>query len=135
MSPRHSDEDLKLSFQDLSLASQKAANAISGLGVKKAVCILPKVPEWWIINIGTIRANVTLLPGTTQLQSKDILGRLTASGADCIIADQLVADKVRTFIQSFECLLFQKVIAFTVVTELVNRVSESRLLANGINVK
>ena len=96
VSPLHPDEDLKLSFQDLSLASQKAANAVSSLGVKKAVCILPKVPEWWIINIGTIRANVTLLPGTTQLQSKDILGRLTASGADCIIADPLVAEKVRT---------------------------------------
>ena len=98
VSPLHSDENLKLSFQDLSLASQKAANVISSLGVKKAVCILPKVPEWWIINIGTIRANVTLLPGTTQLQSNDILGRLKASGADCIIADQVVADKVITIV-------------------------------------
>ena len=43
VSPHHTDEDLKLSFQDLSVASQKAANAIQGLGVKKAICILPKV--------------------------------------------------------------------------------------------
>ena len=43
VSPNHTDEDLKLSFQDLSVASQKAANAIQGLGVKKAICILPKV--------------------------------------------------------------------------------------------
>ena len=61
-------EDRKMSFTDLSSASQKAANAIQSLGVKKAVCILPKVPEWWVINVGTIRSNVILLPGTTQLQ-------------------------------------------------------------------
>ena len=64
----NTSEDRKMSFIDLSLASQKAANAIQGLGVKKAICILPKVPEWWVINVGTIRSNVILLPGTTQLQ-------------------------------------------------------------------
>ena len=40
-----------------------------GLGVKKAMCILPRVPEWWIINLATMRQNVVLLPGTTQLQA------------------------------------------------------------------
>ena len=37
------EKELKLSFQELSLASQKAANAIASLEVKKAICILPKV--------------------------------------------------------------------------------------------
>lgn len=37
------NEETKLSYEDLSLASQKAANAIQGLGAKRAVCILPKV--------------------------------------------------------------------------------------------
>ena len=35
--------ELKLSFKELSKASQKAAIAISSLEVKKAICILPKV--------------------------------------------------------------------------------------------
>jgi len=87
-------EDRKMSFTDLSSASQKAANAIQSLGVKKAVCILPKVPEWWVINVGTIRSNVILLPGTTQLQSGDIMGRLISSAADCIIADPETAAKI-----------------------------------------
>ena len=73
--------------------------------------ILVKVPEWWLLNVATIRANVVLLPGTTQLQvtrslynnapifwyiikEKDIEGRLISSSADCIIADPATAWKV-----------------------------------------
>jgi len=93
-------QEVKLSFKELSVASQKAANAIESLGVKKAVCILPKVPEWWLLNIATIRANVILLPGTTQLQGKDIEGRLISSLADCIIADPEAAWKVDQLDQS-----------------------------------
>jgi len=93
-------QEVKLSFKDLSVASQKAANAIESLGVKKAVCILPKVPEWWLLNLATIRANVILLPGTTQLQGKDIEGRLISSLADCIIADPEAAWKVDQLDQS-----------------------------------
>ena len=37
------NEETKFSYEDLSLASQKAANAIQGLGARRAVCILPKV--------------------------------------------------------------------------------------------
>ena len=37
------NQETKLSYESLSLASQKAANAIQGLGAKKAVCILPRV--------------------------------------------------------------------------------------------
>jgi len=88
------EQELKLSFKDLSKASQKAANAIASLEVKKAICILPKIPDWWLFNIATIRAGVVLLPGTTQLQEKDIAGRLISSNADCIIADPETAWKV-----------------------------------------
>ena len=63
--------------------------------------ILLQIPEWWIINLATIRAAVTLLPGTTQLQTKDILGRLTSSQADCIIASPEVAAKVEIEVNFF----------------------------------
>jgi len=94
------EQELKLSFKELSKASQKAANAITSLEVKKAICILPKIPDWWLLNIATIRAGVVLLPGTTQLQEKDIAGRLAASNADCIIADPETAWKVDQLDQS-----------------------------------
>jgi len=88
------NKERKLSFKELSASSKKAANAIESLGITKAICILPKVPEWWLLNVATVRANVVLLPGTTQLQEKDIEGRLISSSADCIIADPATAWKV-----------------------------------------
>ena len=77
-----------------------------------------QVPDWWLLNLATIRANVVLLPGTTQLQvlesssnikkkldivqfqEKDIEGRLISSKADCIIADPETAWKVDQLDQS-----------------------------------
>jgi len=81
-------------FSELSSASQRAATVLEGLGVQRAVCILPKVPEWWLINLGTIRAGCVLLPGTTQLTARDIEGRLLSSKADAIICDPSTAAKV-----------------------------------------
>jgi len=82
------------SYSDLSLGSEKAAGVLQELGVSKAVCILPKVPEWWLLNVATIRAGVVLLPGTTQLTERDIEGRLISSNADTIICDRHTAAKV-----------------------------------------
>jgi len=87
-------EEVKFSYKELSEASQKAATVVESLGLQKAVCILPKVPEWWLINLGTIRAGVVLLPGTTQLTDRDIEGRLLSSGADALICDMETAAKV-----------------------------------------
>jgi len=81
-------------FKELSTASKRAANIFASLDAKSSLCILPKVPEWWVINVASIRNGTILLPGTTQLQEKDIEGRLISSNADCIIADDMTADKV-----------------------------------------
>ena len=37
------NQEIKYSYEEISLASQKAANAIQGLGAKRSICILPKV--------------------------------------------------------------------------------------------
>jgi len=89
-----SGQEVKLSFSEVSDATQRAAAALAGLGVTRAVCILPRVPEWWIINLATVRAGIVLLPGTTQLTPRDIAGRLLSSAADCVICDPETAVKV-----------------------------------------
>ena len=43
------NQETKLSYESLSLASQKAANAIQGLGAKRAVCILPRVRAFLVV--------------------------------------------------------------------------------------
>ena len=47
-----SNQEIKFSYEEISLASQKAANAIQGLGAKRSICILPKVST-----ISVIRSN------------------------------------------------------------------------------
>ncbi|CAG5132892.1 unnamed protein product [Candidula unifasciata] len=82
-------QEVKLSFQQLAQISKRIANAlVSGCGLKKGdriVVILPKIPEWWFINIACIRAGITLIPGTTLLRTSDIYHRLKLSQANCII--------------------------------------------------
>ena len=88
------DGDTKLTFEELSTASQKAANLLQSVGARRVACFLPRVPEWWIINLATIRASIILLPGNPKRTQADILARLMASEVDCIIGNPEVADKV-----------------------------------------
>ncbi|KAL6085990.1 hypothetical protein STEG23_023127 [Scotinomys teguina] len=92
-------EEVKWSFQELGSLSRKAANVLTkpcGLqrGDRVAV-ILPRIPEWWLINVACIRT------GTTQLTRKDILYRLQSSKAKCIVTSEEVAPAVDSIVS--EC--------------------------------
>ncbi|KAK7833324.1 hypothetical protein U0070_017323 [Myodes glareolus] len=92
-------EEVKWSFRDLGSLSRKAANVLTkpcGLqrGDRVAV-ILPRIPEWWLINVACMRT------GTIQLTRKDILYRLQASKAKCIVASEEVAPAVDSIVS--EC--------------------------------
>ena len=53
----------KWSFGELSGKTKMYADALRSLGtIRRSLLILPKVPEWWILNISAIRNNTTLLP-------------------------------------------------------------------------
>ncbi|XP_005106393.1 acyl-coenzyme A synthetase ACSM3, mitochondrial isoform X1 [Aplysia californica] len=84
-----SKKEIKWSFQQLSQQSKRVANALTGgCGLQrgdKVIVILPKIPEWWLLNLACIRADIILSPGTTLLRSKDIRHRLKLSGAQAII--------------------------------------------------
>ena len=63
----------KWTFQDLSDDSKKMASGLLTLGpINRAMIILPRIPEWWILNLAAMRINTVLLPGTTQLTANDI---------------------------------------------------------------
>ncbi|XP_020370034.2 acyl-coenzyme A synthetase ACSM3, mitochondrial-like [Rhincodon typus] len=93
-------QEVKWSFQDLEVHSKKVANVLSDacdLQLKdRVLVILPRVPEWWLINIACIRTGTVLIPGTTQLTATDILHRLQASKAKCIVTDDSLADAVES---------------------------------------
>ncbi|CAH1795111.1 unnamed protein product [Owenia fusiformis] len=86
------DNQLKWNFRELSEKSMRVANALQhGLGLEKGdrvIVILPRQPEWWLLNIACIRTGTILIPGTTQLTAKDIKTRLNQSHAKCLITDE-----------------------------------------------
>jgi acetyl-CoA synthetase/medium-chain acyl-CoA synthetase len=89
--------EAKRTFGELTAASNRTANMLRSLGVKKGdvvVVILPRLLEWWEINLACLRLGAVISPGTTQLTSKDIKYRFEAAEATCIIADGANAPKV-----------------------------------------
>ncbi|MCL6634805.1 MAG: AMP-binding protein [Peptococcaceae bacterium] len=87
----------KRTFGEMTAASNRAANMLKSLGVKKGdvvVVILPRLIEWWEINLACLRLGAVISPGTTQLTSKDIKYRFEAAEATCIITDAANAPKV-----------------------------------------
>lgn len=90
--------DHKFSFQALSELSRRVANVLTvpcGLSRgDKIIVILPRIPEWWHLNLACIRAGLILSPGTILLRAKDIFHRLKSSGAKCIVVDSHTVDFV-----------------------------------------
>lgn len=87
----------KRTFGELTAASNRTANMLKSLGVKKGdvvVVILARLIEWWEINLACLRLGAVISPGTTQLTSKDIKYRFEAAEAACIITDSANAPKV-----------------------------------------
>ncbi|NXX92809.1 ACSM3 synthetase, partial [Centropus bengalensis] len=93
-------EEVKWSFEELGFLSRKAANVLSEIcGLQKGdrvIAVLPRVPEWWLLNIACMRTGIVFIPGVSQLTAKDILYRLQASKAKCIITTEALAPAVES---------------------------------------
>ncbi|NXF91841.1 ACSM3 synthetase, partial [Eubucco bourcierii] len=93
-------EEVKWSFEELGLLSRKVANMLTNeCGLQKGdriVVVLPRVPEWWLVTVACMRAGIVLIPGISQLSAKDLLYRLQASRAKCIVTDDRLAPAVDT---------------------------------------
>ncbi|XP_048818310.1 acyl-coenzyme A synthetase ACSM4, mitochondrial-like isoform X1 [Lagopus muta] len=93
-----SGEEVKWSFEELGFLSRKVANMLTKVcGLQKGdrvIVVLPRIPEWWLVNVACMRAGIVLIPGTSQLSAKDILYRLQASKAKCIITTDTLAPAI-----------------------------------------
>ncbi|MBN2602695.1 MAG: AMP-binding protein, partial [Candidatus Thermoplasmatota archaeon] len=84
-------------FYDLSRASNRFANFLKKIGVKKGdrvLVILQSIPEWYISLIGMFKIGVVPMPGTVLLTSKDIEYRINRAEACMLITDMDHADIV-----------------------------------------
>ncbi|MGR3177507.1 MAG: AMP-binding protein [Candidatus Anammoxibacter sp.] len=96
--------ETKKTFAQLCRDSRKVCNILSAQGIQRGnvvIVILPRLIEWWVINIACLRMGVIISPGTIQLTSKDVRYRLETAGAVCIITDNSVAARVDKGIKDY----------------------------------
>ncbi|WP_153726466.1 AMP-binding protein [Heliorestis convoluta] len=94
-------------FWEIAEESKKLCNVLQNQGVGRndvVIVILPRFIEWWIVHSACLRMGAIISPGTGQLTPKDILFRLQASEATCVITDASVAPKVDAALEEYKAL-------------------------------
>jgi len=84
-------------FRDLSVESNRFANVLRRINIKKGervLVILQSIPEWYIALIGMFKLGVIPMPGTVLLTSKDVEYRVNRAEASMIFTDMDHADIV-----------------------------------------
>ncbi len=77
-------------FYELSQLSNRFANVLMSLGIKKGdrvLIMLESIPEWYVAMIGMIKLGVITMPGTVLLTAKDIAYRIQEAEACMVITD------------------------------------------------
>lgn len=95
--------EIKWSFGDLHRESKRVANALAKCGVGRGdnvMIMLPKIPEFWLINIAAMRIGCVLCAATTQLTMKDIAYRIDLFKPSCFIAHESISSLVSEAAQS-----------------------------------
>jgi len=75
-------------FSDLKKRSNQLANMLRNLGVRRgdfAIIILPRIPAWYEVIVGTIKLGVVSMPGTNLLTARDIEYRINQAAANTVI--------------------------------------------------
>ena len=86
-------------FWDLKVLSDKYANVLKSQGIKKGdrvFVMLPRIPEWYVVMLGSFKIGAIPMPATTLLTAKDIEYRITESEASMAITDFENSDKVNS---------------------------------------
>ncbi|HYH99634.1 acyl-CoA synthetase [Hyalangium sp.] len=89
-------QERRFTFSELKQHSLHAAQFLLSLGMRRgdrAFILMPRVPEWWFLVLGCIRAGIVFMPGTPMLTPKDIRYRIFASDAQAVITDVSCLDR------------------------------------------
>ncbi|NMO17367.1 AMP-binding protein [Pyxidicoccus fallax] len=86
----------RFTWEDVRRHSLHAAGFLASQGLRKGdrvFIMMPRVPEWWFLVLGCIRAGIVFMPGTPMLTVKDIRYRLVVAEANAVIADVSCLDR------------------------------------------
>ncbi|MEP6064936.1 MAG: AMP-binding protein [Paracoccaceae bacterium] len=84
-------------FSEISSRSSQFAKALMDLGLKRgdAACVvIGRIPEWYSVLFGCMKAGVISMPGTNLLTGKDIAYRINQAGAKVVIVTREHCEKV-----------------------------------------
>ena len=79
----------RLTFADIREQSNRVANALTGLGIRRGdpvMIVLPRITLWQSIYVGALKAGAIVVPCVSMLREKDLVYRANHSGARAIIA-------------------------------------------------
>ncbi|HIU19099.1 MAG TPA: GNAT family N-acetyltransferase [Candidatus Limiplasma stercoravium] len=81
-------EERTFTFGDISRMSNQAANVFAAQGLRKGdpvVLMLKRRWQYWVAAVALLKVGCVLIPATAQLQKKDIVYRVQASGARALM--------------------------------------------------
>jgi medium-chain acyl-CoA synthetase len=84
-------------FWDFKLRSDRFANALAGLGVRRGdpvMIMLGRTPEWQVAFLACLKLGALAIPCTASLRAKDIRFRANHSGARAIVTAAETVDEV-----------------------------------------
>ena len=89
-----------LTFSDISLLSNRAANAFKAMGVRKGsvvMVVLRRRWEYWVVATALCKLGAILIPASLQLTKKDIIYRVDSAGVEMIVCvhDDYVIDQMQ----------------------------------------
>ncbi|NLO89974.1 MAG: AMP-binding protein [Clostridia bacterium] len=89
--------ETRYTFGDLKEKSDRVGALLQRVGVNKGdrvFVMLPRIPQWWEIVLGILKAGAVAMPGTVQLTSKDVAYRIKISEAKVAVTDPENAPKI-----------------------------------------
>ena len=93
----HDGRERKITFREFAERSDRFAEVLQKSGVRpgdRVLVQLPRVPEWWEVLLGCMKAGAVAVPGTILLTPKDILYRSGLSEGVAYVCDADNAAKV-----------------------------------------
>ena len=96
-------ERREYTFGDISLLSNRAANVLRSMGVRKGdrvFIMLGRVPEWYFILVACHKLGAVIMPAPVILLSSDIEYRITKGRANVVITNKANYAKVEQVVRS-----------------------------------
>lgn len=94
--------EIRRSFQDISIVSRRLANVLADAGVTRGdtvVVMLGRQIAWWESVTACLRMGAIVSPGTMQLAANDLAYRINTAQASCIITDHDGAEKLEQVLE------------------------------------